>query len=256
MSILIVEDELKLALYLKELIESNGAFKVAKICESIESTVNYLKNNLTEIDLIFMDIELTDGRCFEIFNHFKVTKPIVFCTAFEEFTIQAFKNNGIDYILKPFTRRDISLTFQKINQLQQSFNYTSLSSIDFQKPIVEVDILPASLLIRYREKILPVLVTDIAYVFLNEAEVNLFTFKGDKYQISKSIDEIEQSVSPAFFFRINRQTIVNRKAIKETEHYFGQKMIVHLSFPTAEKFLLSRVKVTPFLSWLENAQIG
>jgi two-component SAPR family response regulator len=102
MNILIIEDEYKTAILLKEMIESNQDCRVVYISQSIQETVSYLTKNQDKIELIFMDIELADGKSFEIFKQIEVIKPVIFCTAFSEFTLQAFKNNGIDYILKPF----------------------------------------------------------------------------------------------------------------------------------------------------------
>jgi two-component system, LytTR family, response regulator LytT len=116
-----------------------------------------------------------------------------------------------------------------------------------QKPTYQT-----SFLIRFREKIYPVLVTDIAFVYLENETAYLYNFKGEKHPIFKTLDEIENTVSPDQFYRINRQMLINRQAIKEIEPYFNQRIVVHLTVPTPEKALVPRLKVTPFLSWIEK----
>lgn len=102
MNVLIVEDEAHTAALLQEIIEQDGQFMVVKHLESIVDTVDYLSKHQQNLDLLFFDIELADGQSFEIFKHVDITTPVIFCTAYDEFTLQAIKNNGIDYILKPF----------------------------------------------------------------------------------------------------------------------------------------------------------
>jgi response regulator of citrate/malate metabolism len=118
MNVLIIEDENKTAQLLKEMIENHNDYLVVNICQSITSSVAYLKINQEKLDLIFMDIQLSDGESFEIFNLIEITKPVIFCTAFDDFMLKAFKNKGIDYILKPFQQKDIDVALNKLISLK------------------------------------------------------------------------------------------------------------------------------------------
>ena len=250
MKILIVEDEQKTALLLKEFIEWHPTYSVESICDSVETAVNYLRQHQQDLDVVFMDIQLSDGQSFEIFDKISVNLPVVFCTSYNEFTLKAFKNQGIDYILKPFDAMDIRQTIAKVEALKGNFRQhtaNTLKEVLTQKPTYQT-----SFLIRFREKIYPVLVADIAFVYLENETAYLYNFKGEKHPIFKTLDEIENAVSPDQFYRVSRQMIINRKAIKEIEPYFNQRLVVHLTVPTPEKALVPRLKVSSFLNWIEK----
>jgi two-component system, LytTR family, response regulator LytT len=250
--ILIVEDEQKTALMLKEFIEWHANYSVAAICDSIETTVAYLRQHQQDLDVIFMDIQLSDGQCFEIFDKISVTLPIVFCTSYDEYVLKSLKHHGIDYIVKPFSAEDIRQTIAKVEALKGSFATPNFDSSAIKEVSTEKPTYQTSFLIRFREKIYPVAVADIAFVYLENETAYLYNFKGEKHPLFKTLDEIENAISPDQFYRINRQTIVNRKAIKEIEPHFNQKVVVKLILPTPEQNLVSRQKVTPFLAWIEK----
>ncbi len=252
MKILIVEDEQKTALLLKEFIEWHPTYNVVSMCDSIETAANYLRQHQQDLDVVFMDIQLSDGQCFEIFDKVSVNLPVVFCTSYDEFTLKAFKHHGIDFIVKPFSATDIRQTIAKVEALKESFTAHSFNNTSFKEVLIQKTTHQTSFLIRFREKIYPVLVSDIAFVCLENETTYLYNFKGDKHPIFKTLDDIENAISPDQFYRISRQMIVNRKAIKEIETYFNQRVVVHLTVPTPEKALVPRLKVTPFLSWVEK----
>jgi two-component system, LytTR family, response regulator LytT len=250
MKILIVEDEQKTALMLKEFIEWHPTYTVVDICDSVETAVTYLRQHQQDLDVVFMDIQLSDGLSFEIFDKISVNLPVVFCTSYNEYTLKAFKNHGIDYILKPFEATDIRQTVAKVEALKGNFmahSANSLKAVLTEKPTYQ-----SSFLIRFREKIYPVPVADIAFVYLENETAYLYNFKGEKHPVFKSLDEIENVVSPDQFYRINRQMLISKKSIKEIENYFNQRLVVHLTVPTPEKVLVPRLKVAPFLGWIEK----
>ncbi len=252
MRILIVEDEHKTAVLLKEMIELYPNYTVIGICDSIEATVSYLKIQQHYIDIIFMDIQLSDGQCFEIFDKITVNLPVIFCTAYNHLALKAFKNQGIEYLLKPFDEKDIHKAILKVETLKDSFVSHTFKNLNLKEVITKEKAFKTSFLIRLREKIYPVLVADIAFVYLENEVVYLYNFKGEKYPVLKTLDDIENAVSPQQFYRINRQVIINRQAIKEIEAYYNQRVIVHLTVPTPEQALVPRLKVPPFLSWIET----
>jgi two-component system, LytTR family, response regulator LytT len=251
MNILVVEDESKTASLLKEVIENHHDYLVVNICRSVEESVQWLQKNQHKTDLIFMDIQLSDGQSFDIFDQVQVTVPVIFCTAYDEFTLKAFKNNGIEYILKPFREDEIYKALAKVEQLKSSFISWEAAGREL-KGAASQGSLQGSFLVRHREKMIPVNTADIALAFLEYENLNILTFKGEKHTIFKTIEQFEKAVSSVMFFRVNRQMMVNRSAIKEIEPYFNRKAIVHLVIPSSEKIIVSRLKVTPFLEWVEN----
>jgi len=254
MKVLIVEDEQRTAIMLKEFIEWHQNYTVMSICDSIEATVSYLRQHQQDLDVIFMDIELSDGQCFEIFDKISVNLPVVFCTSYDQYTMKAFKNRGIDFIVKPFSAEDIKKTIIKIEGLKGSFvAQNNPNSNSIKDVLTEKQNYQTSFLIRYREKMYPVLVADIAFIHLENEVVYLYNFKGEKHPIFKTLDEIESVISPHQFYRISRQMIVNRQAIKDIEPYFNQRVVIHLTISIPEQALVSRMKVTSFLAWIEKA---
>ena len=253
MNILIAEDEPKTAKLLKELVEAQHAGnKVICICDSVEAVVGHLNKPNEKIDLFFMDIMLADGNSFEIFKQVTITTPVVFCTAYDDYTLAAFKNNGIDYILKPFAEKDIENVFLKIGQLQQAFA-TSNQAITHMAEQVKAPHSPqASFLVRFREKMYPVAIQNIAIIALENEIVYLYTFNGEKHPLFKPIDDVEKAVEARKFFRINRQMLVNRDAVLAMEPYFNRRVMVKTNLDPAEKPVVSRLKVAAFLNWLKN----
>ncbi|MFH5885911.1 LytR/AlgR family response regulator transcription factor [Halalkalibaculum sp. DA3122] len=255
MNVLIVEDEKKTAELLKELIEERSDYLVVQTCPSIERTVTYLKKHQNKLDLIFMDIQLADGESFEIFEETEIRIPVIFCTAYDQHVLKAFKRNGIDYILKPFKEEDIHKALEKVEAMKSSLSKGMEPDAQTIKNLFADELAyQKTFLVRHQENLVPVQVSDIAFVHLTNEMVNIYNFKGQKNVIFKNLEEIESSVDPAQFFRINRQMIVNRDAIKEISPYFKRKVIVKLPFDIPEKAVVSRMKVTPFLDWMEKPE--
>ena len=205
MNVLIVEDEKKTAELLKEMIEEQPDYLVVNICDSVESTVAYLKKHQQKLDLIFLDIQLADSESFEIFDAVEVSTPVIFCTAFDEYVMQAFKNNGVDYILKPFKESDIIQALGKIEKLRSSLTKGVLLQDQYNSFGSEKKEYQKSFIVRYREVMFPISVDDIAFIFLENEIVNIFNFKGEKFAIFKKLDEIENAVDNKQFFRLNRR---------------------------------------------------
>jgi two-component system, LytTR family, response regulator LytT len=251
MNVLVIEDENKTAQLLKEMIENHTDYLVVNICQSITSSVSYLKKNQEKLDLIFMDIQLSDGESFEIFNLIDVTKPVIFCTAFNDYLLNAFKNKGIDYILKPFQQKDVDTALNKVDFIKTAFTAnigTKLKEIQ-KKPTFQT-----SFIVQQKEKMIPLSVVSIAHIFIECEVVYALTFDNQKSAIFKSLDEIESVLNPQVFFRINRQMIVNRNAIRDIVPYFNRKVIVNLTVKNNDKAIVSRLKVSPFKTWLEKPE--
>jgi len=216
MKIVIIEDELLTAKDLAECIaKAEPAAQIIATLSSVKEAIAFFKEN-DEPDLIFSDIQLGDGVSFEIFNTLKKTIPVIFCTAYDEYALNAFKAAGIDYILKPFTVKTITAALEKYNAFKNKFS--SSTTTDYNSMATVMDNIRKQkqqcLLVYYKEKILPVMVADIALLYLQNDTTHLLTFNKQQYFIDKTLEEIENTVA-SDFYRANRQYLVNRKAIKD-----------------------------------------
>ena len=247
-NVLIVEDELHTSKLLKEIIEQDDSFWVTDCLESVVEAVEYLSRHQHKLDLLFLDIQLADGHSFEIFNHIDVIIPVVFCTAYDEYTLQAIKNNGIDYILKPFREEDIHAALNKYKRLAQTFRDKSSAPLEFPT----ITQYQQSFLAHYRDKILIKYVKDIALFYIELETVYIYTINGEKSPLFKNLEYIESVCDPKQFFRINRQVLINKDAILSIESYFNRKVIVQTKLKLSEKLIVSRLKVTAFKDWLES----
>lgn len=251
MNIIIIEDERITADELAGTINNlEPDAKIVAILSSVKTAVAYFQKNESP-DLIFSDIQLGDGLSFEIFKAVKISAPVIFCTAYDEYALNAFKTNGIDYILKPSTSHTIADALAKYRSLRETFGgkiqrYDSILDALIKRESPKY----ASILVFYKEKILPVKMDEIALFYIDNEVTYLLTFTSQKYVAGKTLEELEQ-LSGSNFFRINRQYLVNRKAVIDASRYFLRKLSVNLSIPYKEKILVSKEKTPQFLNWLE-----
>jgi two-component system response regulator LytT len=249
MNIIIIEDEIKTAKLLESMIIAArpGVSIVAKL-QSIESSAAYLAANAAP-DLIFMDIQLSDGLCFEIFEAVKVDSPVVFCTAFDHYSLEAFKANGIDYIVKPFAKEDIAAVFKKVDELSRHF------APDLASLLAKVAAPSGgkkSFLVFKDQKYLTIATERIAFFYIRHGATVIRTLEQQDYEIQQSLDQVTGLVPAEQFFRLNRQYLINFSAIKEVEHYFMRKLVVHLVIPAPDTLLINKERSQSFLQWMEN----
>lgn len=254
MNILIIEDELKTAKALARMIVlAKPNAKIVGSIQSVETAVQYLSSN-TAPDLIFMDVQLADGLCFDIFKRVKIISPIIFCTAYNDYAIEAFKCNGIDYVLKPFTPETILTAFEKVEGIKNFFQTSKNETGNLEDLINKIGENDGkkSFLVFKNNKYVIVPTENIAFFYIKDEVPTIGTFDKNEFSISQSLDEVYNLLSPKQFFRLNRQYLINFKSVLEVEHYFARKLFVKLVVPTPEKLLVGKDKVTAFLSWLEN----
>jgi len=252
MDIVIIEDEPLTAEDLAEtIVEVDGSSKIVASLESVKESIGYF-NHHDHPDLIFCDIQLSDGSCFEIFKKVDITVPVIFCTAFDEYAIKAFKANGIDYIVKPFCHETVSEALQSYHILKDAFSenanpptYKALMDI-LEKENKQI---PVSFLVNYKDQILPIKAENIALFFIENEMTRLLTFDRDLYFIDKNLDEIDQ-LTGLNFFRANRQHLINREAVKSASKTLTRKLVIKLTIPYKHSISVSKAKAMQFLDWL------
>lgn len=249
MNIVIIEDEKIAADDLAETIRKiqPGAV-ISSILSSVKTSVAYFRGNGAP-DLIFSDIQLGDGLSFEIFRSVEVNAPVIFCTAYDEYALNAFRSNGIDYVLKPFTAKSISEALNKYHSLRQTF-----SEEKHYKAIIDTLMnrdIPKAILVHQNDKITPMRLEEIALFYIENEITYLITFSNKSFIINRYLDELETLCGNSFF-RVNRQYLVNRKSIIDASHYFSRKLSVNISIPFSEKIIVSKEKTPQFLNWLQH----
>ncbi len=253
MKIIIIEDEQLMADDLGDsIIKLVPEVQIVAKLGSVKEAVKWFEKN-AQPDMIFSDIQLGDGLSFEIFRWLSMTAPIVFCTAYDEYTLSAFKTNGIDYILKPFGEEELLKAFEKYRNLEKGFAHSTSISMERVLQLFNNrnSHAKASVLVYQRDKILPIQTENIALFYVENEIMHLITFDGLTYTVNKTLEELENMIIP-HFYRANRQYLVNRKAIKEVSQYFARKLSVTLTIPFKDKILVNKTKATDFLNWLSN----
>ena len=251
MNIVIIEDEEFVAddleLNLRKLI--GGSLTIIQL-GSVKQAVRYFEE--AELpDLIFSDIQLGDGLSFEIFVAAQITVPVIFCTAYDEYALDAFKSNGIDYILKPFTTDTLEAAFRKYEQLKKvlSTDQTPQYEALIKMMTVGNTQMAASILVYHLDKIIPVNLADIALFYLENEITHLLTFSGQCYYPNKNLDELERTCGKQFF-RANRQFLVCRKTIIDVSSFFSRKLLLNLNIAVNQSVIVSKAKAAQFLDWL------
>lgn len=251
MKILIIEDEVNTAKELERILHRiDPSISVLSILDNVKDSITFLSENIP--DLIFSDIQLADGICFDIYNEVKVTSPIIFCTAYDDFMLDAFDTNAVSYLLKPITEKMVSKALEKYQSFKLIFE-PEMASLSVQKLAKQLKYAyKTSLLVEQREKIIPLPVKKIAYIYLENTVVKVATKKNQKYVLSASLEELEKILDPEMFYRANRQFIINRSAIVNIERYFSRKLITKLNVETPETIVISKAKASDFLKWMES----
>lgn len=257
MKILMVEDEeLAVKKLQKTLASVDPSAEIVGITDSIKDSVEWLERNHAP-DLILMDIELSDGQSFEIFNLVEVKSPVIFTTSYDEYALKAFKVNSVDYLLKPIQKEELQAALQKFKQLKAGYSHEatgSAISIDNLVKELQQKLQPKEyrkrFLVKHAQKLVSVEVDDIAY-FYSDGRLNFFKSKDNKkYVVDYTMDELEEMLDPQRYFRISRSFYVSIDSVDQIHDYFGNRLILYLK-PTVDKeALVSREKVTEFKKWM------
>lgn len=248
MNILIIEDEKpaadRIMKMLKE-VEPDAVFPA--VLDTVRSSVEWLTQN-TSPDIIIMDIHLADGQSFSIFKQVQISSPVIFTTAYDEHALEAFRVNSIDYLLKPVKKEDLqralakwkNLSAQASGKIGAVLQQLSINPKEYRKRIV----------IRIGEMIRLVEVGDIAYFFTENRVIYLCTFSNLRYPIDHQLDELDAMLDPSVFFRINRQFIINIKAIEKMQAWSKSRIKITLNPAADEETIVSTERSPLFREWL------
>ena len=251
MKAVIVEDEIFAAQALQGLIhEVDASIKILAVLQSIDESVEWFRSYPVP-DLVFMDIHLADGSSFAIFDEVNISCPVIFTTAYDEYALKAFEVNSIDYLLKPINQKDLERAIGKYkNRIAVPDSNTELINRLIESMKKGERTYKSCFLVPVKDKLIPLAVTDIAYIYIDEKMVKAITFSNRTYYLDQSLDELGNQLNPLDFFRTNRQYIVARKAVKDLSIWFGGKMAVNLSVPAPERILISKLKVSDIKRWM------
>lgn len=246
MKVLIIEDEEAATRRLQKMIgEIDPEMDILAALDSIEASVRWFSNH-TAPDLILLDIHLADGSGFELFEHIAIQQPVIFTTAYDQYALQAFKVNAVDYLLKPIKKRELQRALEKYQRTQPSdtpVDYTAL--MEAISPVKH-----KRFLIKTGQQIKVFSPEEIAYFFTQNKLTYLVSHEGKKYALDQSLDKVEDTVNRQRFFRINRQFIIGLKAIKNLHVYSKSRVKIELDPPCPLETIVSTERSPHFKKWL------
>jgi DNA-binding LytR/AlgR family response regulator len=250
MRVIIIEDEIPAAKRLEKLLHNyDDNIEIVHKSDSIESSVRYL-SVAENINLIFMDIQLADGLSFDIFEQVKITTPVIFTTAFDQYTLKAFKVNSIDYLLKPIDENELHKSLKKYKQLY------SKTPADFSDKIMKL--VQDMNTVKYKERLLIkrgqqlsyLKIESTAYCYADGKLCYAVDFNGSKYLLENNLSQLEEQLQPDNFYRINRHLLVNIEAVKKVHTWLGGRLKVEVLPATTAETVVSRERVNGFKEWL------
>lgn len=253
MKAVIIEDEKKAVLDLKRILQKlETGIEVVKELDSIEGSVEWLTNQPLP-DVIFMDIQLADGLSFRIFSRVSITCPVIFCTAYDKYAVEAFKTNGIGYLLKPVDETELKSCLDKIRTLQNHFLIGQKSVSEIVERLQQQQRqFKTTYLVQDKVSLIPIKTEAIACFLIEEGWTYILLENGKRHTVAKNLDELEEELDPAMFFRANRQNILSANFIKSIEHYNNRKLLITLKATEQMQIMISKEKASEFLSWMES----
>jgi len=250
MKIIIIEDEKPAARLLQRKLEKLG-YTIQTLLHSVEESINWFENN-SHPDLIFLDIQLSDGLSFEIFDKIEIKSPIIFTTAYDEYALRAFKLNSIDYLLKPIDEDELETA---ISKFQNQFQTSSVANLDFDA-IKRMLINPVQK--EYKNRFSVKIGNQIKVVLLDEVEcfysenkgTYLHTIDNRDYLLDCSLEQLETELNPDSFYRISRKFIIPLQSIKEIQMHTNSRLKIILPTYKEDEVIVAREKVSDFKNWI------
>jgi two-component system response regulator LytT len=246
MKVIIIEDEAAAYKNIRHILNQiDPTIEILANLDTVVSSVNWLRKN-PQPDLIFMDIQLADGSSFNIFEVINVEAPVIFTTAYDEFAINAFRVNSIDYLLKPISVQSVTRALEKFKRVNQiSLNIAIRNADKMLRPAIY----SKRILIQHKEKILPIKIESIAYFYNTEGTTHVSLMDSTKYKIDKSLDSIVDTLDPHLFNRANRQFVLSKNAIEDITVWSDNRLLVNLYVEVPENIFVSKNRAAEFKSW-------
>lgn len=254
MKVLIIEDETAASENLIAMLhQQDASIEILDVLESVQQVVRWLGTH-PEPDLMFMDIHLSDGSAFMLFDQLEVHTPIIFTTAYDQYALEAFRVNSLDYLLKPIRTADLKRALDKFrhwgnNDLQQYLERIMTLKTDVSRKTYK-----ESILVPERDKLIPVSLNDVACIYSSERNTSIYLKNGRSLAYNKSLDSIIDTLDPVKFTRANKQYIVSREAIENLTIWFDNRLLVNTFINLPEPMVVSKNKASEFKNWLTDGQ--
>ena len=255
MKVLIIEDELIAQQALVRALTTNFSdIQICGVLDSVDKSISWLKSTDIYPDAIFMDVELSDGKCFDMFEQIKIHCPVVIVTAYNNYAVKAFEVNSIDYLLKPVSVADLARAIERCKA--RKGKDSSDMNIDALRSAISSESrrYKQRYLLRYNDKIVMVDTSNIAYFYSEDGCTYLMTLSGEKYLMDISLDTVVKELNPANFFRISRSCIVSDKSVGNVAKRLGNRIKLTLKPASDIDSFVSRSKTADFLTWLESGE--
>ena len=251
MKVLIVEDEIMAQKSLTRVLAQNFSdMDIVGYADSVKSTVNWLNTPGNSADVIFMDVELSDGVCFEIFRQTEVKAKVIMTTAYDSYALKAFEAGSVDYILKPVDATALKRAVARCRMSGGNLDVEALmKAIGNNAPKKEYK---ERYIIKFNDRIIPLEASNIAYIYSEEKNNYLVTFEDKRYIIDSSLDTVTEELNLEFFFRISRSCIISMKAIGSIVKQAGGRLRISARPEPGFEMTVSRSRVDDFLTWLER----
>jgi DNA-binding LytR/AlgR family response regulator len=252
MKFLIIEDETAAAQNLCSILKSIAPeAQILDVIDTVVDSVEWFESNPAP-DLVFMDIHLSDGESFKIFEKVKVNSPVIFTTAYDQYALKAFQTSGIDYLLKPIQEDTVRRAVDKWRLLTGVDKRNYSQKVD--KMVSQQSDERQSFLVRFRDKLIPLSQAEIAYCYTSEEKVYAYGYGGERYPMDYTLEALQGILSPRKFYRANRQFIISRDAVVDISVWFGSRLSVNLKVEIPEKIIVSKARVSEFKQWLRSGE--
>ena len=246
MRVIIIEDETAAARNLQAIIHNViPEARVEAMLESVEDSIEWLDTHPMP-DLLFVDIHLADGESFHIFDSIDITCPVIFTTAYDQYALEAFRVNSIDYLLKPIKEDELRRAIEKLRRLSGSelaARRDGIVEMTRSRDEQKVFLIPV------RDKIIPLRIEQVAFFYTADEKVKATDYEGNSFPMDRSLDKLLKILSDDDFFRANRQFIVARNAISDINVWFGNRLSLNLKVKTPERIVISKDRVPEFKRW-------
>ena len=253
MKAVIIEDEQSAVLNLELLLKSiDATIQIVATIDTVTDAIDFFQKE-KGYDVVFMDIHLADGNSFEIFKELKPTSPIIFTTAYDQYAIQAFKVNSIDYLLKPIQENELKNAIEKLKQTQSQLPISNqqmqglFNLIQGQKKSYR-----QSYLVQKGDTLTPIASNDFAFFYIQNGIVRGTTIENVTYHLDGTLEDLEKDLNPQEFYRANRQYLVQRSTIKNLSIYFNGRLIVNVIPEAKEQIIVSKANAPKFKAWLNQ----